>query len=212
MNDIMVGLIALVVGLIVTFAGYAALRAVIALFGAFAGFGLGAALGASIPVGGVAGTVTLWLCALLGALLLGWLAYAFYQVGVLLGLASIGFSLGVALMLALGAQSGWLVWTVGALVAVVLVVVGLIGDLPAILLIVLTALAGANLVVTGVMLMTGTVSLRLLEAAGSALPPGQSWWWGLGSLVLAAFGMIAQLRSLRRARSASMRAQWSGAR
>ena len=212
MNDIVVGLIALVVGLIVTFAGYAALRAVIALFGAFLGFGLGAALGASIPVSGAVGTVTVWICALVGALLLGWLAYAFYQVGVLLGLASIGFSLGVALMLALGVQSGWLVWAVGALVAVVLVVVGLIGDLPAILLIVLTALAGANLVITGVMVITGMVNLRLLEAAGSALPPGQSWWWGIGSLVLAAFGMIVQLRSLRRARSASMRAQWSGAR
>lgn len=212
MNDVMVGLIALVVGLIVTFAGYAALRAVIALFGAFLGFGLGAALGAAIPVSGAMGTVTLWICALLGALLLGWLAYAFYQVGVLLGLASIGFSLGVALMLALGVQSGWLVWAVGALVAVVLVVVGLIGDLPAILLIVLTALAGANLVVTGALLITGKVNVHLLDAAGGGLPPGQSWWWGLGSLVLAAIGMIVQLRSLRRARSASMRAQWSGAR
>lgn len=212
MNDIVVGVVALVVGLIVTFAGYAALRAVIALFGALVGFGLGGALGASLPVSGALGSVLVWLCALLAALLLGWLAYAFYQVGVLVGLASIGFSLGVALMLALGVRSGWLVWAVGALVAVVLVVLGLIGDLPAVLLIVLTALAGANLVISGVMLLLGMIDLPVLQASGGGLPPGQSWWWGLVSLALAGVGMIAQWRSLRRSRAVAMRAQWSGAR
>ncbi|HVK45947.1 MAG TPA: DUF4203 domain-containing protein [Micropruina sp.] len=212
MTDLVVGLVALVIGLIVTFAGYAALRVVIALLGAFVGFSLGGALGALMPGLGVMRALAFWVCALLGALVMGWLAYAFYRVGVLLGLGAIGFNLGVALMLALGMRSSWLVWLVGALTAVALVVVGLIGDLPAVLLIVLTALAGANMVISGVMLVFGVVDLPMLQA-GDALAKGQSWWWGAAALALAVIGMVAQWQALRRSRSATtMHVQWSGGR
>ncbi len=212
MNDIVVGVLVLLIGLIATFAGYAALRVVIALLGAVLGFALGGALGASLPIDGAVSAVAVWILAILGALLFGALAYAFYQVGVLLGLASIGFSIGVAVMLALGVRSAGLVWLVGALAGVALLVIGLIGDLPAILLIVLTALSGANLVISGVMLLAGTVNLSMLEAAGEGLPQGQSWLWTVAALALAVFGMVVQWRSLRQSRSAAMRAQWSGAR
>jgi hypothetical protein len=92
------------------------------------------------------------------------------------------------------------------------VVVGLIGDLPAVLLIVLTALAGANMVISGVMLVFGVVDLPMLQA-GDALAKGQSWWWGAAALALAVIGMVAQWQTLRRSRSATtMHVQWSGGR
>lgn len=138
----------------------------------------------------------------------GWLAYAFYQVAVLLGLASIGFAIGSGLMLALGFRGGWLTWLVGALVAGVLVVIGLVGDLPAILLIVLTGLSGANLAITGAMLLTGSITLAQLDTAGSAAM-ARDWWWALAALVVAVAFVAYQLRSLNRSRAAAMRAQWA---
>ena len=170
-----VGLVALAVGLLVGLAGYRALRVMIALLGAVSGFGIGAGLAQALPLSGGGLTVATWVGALLGAIVFGWLAYAFYQVAVLLGLASIGFAIGSGLMLALGFRGGWLTWLVGALVAGVLVVIGLVGDLPAILLIVLTGLSGANLAISGAMLLTGSITLAQLDTAGSAAM-ARDWW------------------------------------
>lgn len=200
------GILAVIIGLLVAFVGYRALRTMIALLGALTGLGVGAAIAAGLPLEGTLGTVVGWVVAVLVALLFGWLAYAFYQVAVLLGLASIGFSIGAGLMVALGFRGEWLVWLVGALVAVLLVVIGMIGDLPAVLLIVLTGLAGANVTVTGVMLLARVVDLKYLYAGSDAVSVG--WWWGVASLVLAAIGIASQLRALNRSRVAAMRAQW----
>ena len=208
MNDVLVALLALGVGLLVGLAGYRALRVMIALLGAATGFGLGAGLAHALPLTGFGLTVATWVGAIVGAILFGWLAYAFYQVAVLLGLASIGFAIGSGLMLALGFRGGWATWLFGALVAGVLVVVGLVGDLPAVLLIVLTGLSGANLAITGVMLLTGSVTLAQLQATGSATT-ATNWWWALVSLVVAVVFIGYQLRVLNRSRAAAMRAQWA---
>lgn len=204
-DNLIAGIFSLVIGLLVAFAGYRALRLMIALLGALLGLGLGAALGSGLPLEGTARTALTWAVAIIAAILFGWLAYAFYQVAVLLGLASIGFAIGSGLMAALGFRAGWLPWSIGALVAVVLVVVGLVADLPAVLLIVLTSLAGANLAVNGVLLLTGAAQLTGSDPAGR---PGAGWWWGVAALVLAVVAIAVQLRSLGRARSAAMRAQW----
>lgn len=206
MDDVLVGILAAVVGLLVAFVGYRALRTMIALLGALTGFGVGGAIAAGFPIAGGFGTVVTWIVALATALLFGWLAYAFYQVAVLLGLASIGFSIGAGLMVALGFRGDWLVWLVGAFVALVLVVIGLIGDLPAVLLIMLTGLAGANLAITGAMLLAGAVDLTELNAGG-ADPVG--WWWAAAAIVLAVIAIVSQLRSLNRSRAAAMQAQWA---
>ncbi len=208
MDDVLVGILAVVVGLLVAFVGYRALRTMIALLGALTGFGVGGAIGAGLALEGALGTAVTWIVAVLVALLFGWLAYAFYQVAVLLGLASIGFSIGAGLMVALGCRGDWLVWLVGAFVALVLVVLGLVGDLPAVLLIILTGLAGANLAVTGAMLLAGAVDLAELNAGG-ADAAAAGWWWAVAGLVLAVVAIASQLRSLNRSRVAAMRAQWA---
>lgn len=207
MNDVLVGLLALLVGLGVAFVGYRALRVVIALLGAVFGFSVGGALAASIPAQGSFGTMLTWIGAIVGALLFGWLAYAFYQVAVLLGLASIGFAIGSGLMVAIGFRGGWLTWMVGAAVAVILVLIGMIGDLPAVLLIMLTGLSGANIAVTGVMLLVGAVNMTDLTVAGQAVHVG--WWWAVASVVLAVVAIVSQLGSLNRSKAAAMRAQWA---
>ncbi|MFT3860259.1 DUF4203 domain-containing protein [Micropruina sp.] len=208
MDDVVVGLLVVAGGCVVGAAGYRALRLVITLLGALAGFGIGAELALAVPLDGLAGGVLTWIGGLAGAALFGWLAYAFYRVAVLLGLASFGFAIGSGLMLALGFRGGWLTWLIGALAAAVLVLIGLIGDLPAVLLIVLTSLAGANLTVTGAMLLTGSVSLSQLKAPGGEAM-STSWWWAVVSIAVAVLFSGYQLRALNRSRASAMRAQWA---
>lgn len=203
-DNVIAGILALVIGLLVAVAGYRALRAMIALLGAVLGLGIGAAAAGGLPPEGTSHTIVTWVVAIVAALLCGWLAYAFYRVAVLLGLAAIGFSIGAGATVALGVRGDWVAWLAGAALAVVLVVIGLVADLPAVLLIVLTGLAGANLAVTGVMLLTGVAHLAG-TAAGQ--PAAAGWWWGVAALVLALVAIGVQLRSLGRSR-APMRAQW----
>lgn len=207
MNELLVGMVVIAVGLLVGLAGYRALRVVIAVLGAMTGLGIGARLAQELPVQGVSQTVLSWIGALIGAVLLAWLAYAFYQVAVLLGLASIGFAIGSGLMVALGFGGGWVTWLVGALLAGTLVLAGLVSDLPAVLLIVLTGLSGANLIVTGLMLLTGAIDLAQLNGAGGD-PVATSWWWAAASLVVAVLCIVSQLRALKRSRAAAMRSHW----
>ncbi|TNU73940.1 DUF4203 domain-containing protein [Miniimonas arenae] len=202
-----VGILSVLVGLFMCFRGYVALRVVIAVVGAFAGFLLGAAIVAEVTPDGFLGTTLAWIGAIVGALLLGGLAYAFYQVAVVLGMASIGFAIGSGLSAALGVRPDWLVWVIGAVAAALLVVVSLATDLPAFLLVWLTAFGGANTAVTGVMLLVGVVTLD--DVTSGALPDDLGWWWAVGALVLGVVGVVVQWRALTASRQA-MREAWAG--
>jgi hypothetical protein len=206
MSDIVVGVIALSVGALLCFRGYAATRAVLAALGALAGFGLGAGLVAVLtgraPLDGVLG----WVGALVGAIVLGSLAYAFYRVAVMLGMASIGFSVGAGAMLALGVQRSWLVLLVGAAVGLLLGVLTLVGNLPAGILVVLTALSGASLTLSGAMVLVGAASAKAL-LAGQAVPRSGPWWIA-ADVLLVGLGVAAQLKDLSRA---PLREHWTRA-
>ncbi|ROR96826.1 uncharacterized protein DUF4203 [Salana multivorans] len=197
--------VAIVVGLVLTFFGYAVLRFAIALYGALLGFVLGAALMGSITGTGFLATTAVWITAIVGALILGTLAFAFYQVAVLVVLAVMGFALGVGLVQVFwGGAPDWLLWVVGIGLALVLVVIGMIGDLPAVLLIVVTSFAGAEAAVAGVMVLAGVIDLAQLEEAGSAAALDHGVLWSLVTLALAVVGIVVQLGawSARRARLA----------
>lgn len=204
MSDVVVGVIALSVGALLCFRGYAAMRAVLSALGALAGFGLGAGLVAALtgrpPLDGVLG----WVGALVGALVLGSLAYAFYRVAVVLGMASIGFSVGEGAMVALGVQRSWLALLVGAVVGLLLGVLTLVGNLPAVILVVLTALSGASLTVSGVMVLVGASSAKAL-LAGDAVA-GSGPWWIVADVVLVLLGVAAQLKDLSRV---TLREHWT---
>ena len=200
---VVVGIISIAIGLIVCLSGYVALRVIIALLGAWVGFLAGAALVAAVTDGGFLAATLAWVVAIIGAVVLGLLAYAFYQAAVLLGLGAIGFSIAVGVMAAIGIDSSVVVWLVGCAAAVLLIVLGLALDLPAALLVVLTALAGANMTLTGVMLLTGDLGMLAVETG--VIPDDLPLWSGIAVIVLAIVGILVQSRGLARAR---MREAW----
>ena len=85
-----------------------------------------------------------WIVGLAVALVFGLIAYLYYEVAVFIGMTSIGFVLGTGAMAFLGITWSWLVILVGVITAAVLAVVAIVGDMPMVLLTVLTALAGAT--------------------------------------------------------------------
>ena len=191
-------------GALLCFRGYAAMRVVLSALGALAGFGLGAGLVAAMtgraPLDGVLG----WVGALVGAVVLGSLAYAFYRLAVVFGMAAIGFSVGEGAMVALGVQRSWLVLLVATAAGLLLGVLTLVGNLPAVILVVLTALSGASLTVSGVMVLVRVSSAKAL-LAGDAVA-GSSLWWIAADVALVVLGVVAQLKDLSHQ---TLREHWS---
>ena len=118
MDDVVVGLLAALTGAVFCFRGYLAMRVVIPLWGAFAGFLLGAGIVAGD--GGFLSTALGWIVGLAVAVVFGMVAYLYYEVSVLIGMTAIGFVLGTSVMVALGVTWSWVIVLSGVVLAVVL--------------------------------------------------------------------------------------------
>jgi hypothetical protein len=206
MNDIVVGILALLTGAVFCFRGYLAMRLVIPVWGAFAGFLLGAGLAAGDA--GFLGNALGWLVGLGLAIVFGAIAYLYYEVSVIIGMMAIGFVLGTSLMVALGVTWSWVIVLSGVVLAVVLAFVAIVGDLPMVLLTVLTALAGASTMVAGLMLLFGTVNVEDFDIGATTEYVADDWWWFViyGGLVVA--GIIAQFTDVDRRRE-TLRQAWA---
>lgn len=202
MTTVIIGVLGLAVGLLVCLRGYRALRVIITVLGAWYGFVVGGRVAAAATGEELLTTPLGWVGAIVGALVLGLLAYAIYQLAVLIGMGSLGLAIASTVLTALGVENETVFWVVSIAAALLLVVLALVTDLPAVLLVVLTAIAGAGITISGLLLVLDSSTTTDL-----GLGAGVTGWWGLAVIGLAVVGMIVQSRDLSRTR---MRAAWGG--
>jgi hypothetical protein len=207
MNDVVLALLAIGIGALFCFRVYLTMRVVIPIWGAFTGFALGAGLVAGVTGDGLLANFGAWSAGVGLALVFGMLAYAYYEISIVIGMAAIGFMLGSTVMIALNVEWTWLIVTVGIVVATLLALVAVVGSLPMLLLTILSALAGSSAIVGGVMLLTGAFDGDDLTRAGVVERIDDSWAWWLLYAVLAVVGIGSQLRTLE-SMQATLREQW----
>ena len=207
-DTVLIGLLAIVVGLALCFYGYAALRLVIAIWGGFAGFLLGAGVVAQLTGDGFLATGLAWLVGLGVALLFGLIAYLYYAVSVVLGMGAIGFALGTTLVTALGVSWSWLIVLVGVAVGVLLAFLAIAGDLPMLILAVLGAFAGSSVTIAGTLLLFGVLQRDDLATPETTQTIELGWWWTVAYLVLAIVGLVVQLRTVE-SRQGTLRDTWA---
>jgi len=207
-SDVLFGVLAVLVGLLFCLRGYLAMRFVIPIWGAFAGFMLGAGLVASFANEGFLTSVLAWVVGAALGVLFALFAYLYYEVSVLVAMGAIGFALGSSVMVALGVTWSWLIVLVGVALSIVLAVIAIVADMPMAILTVLTAFGGASVTVAGIMLLFGVLSVSDFDSVTTTQTLDDDWWWYAIYLGLAIFGMIAQLRSTSSLR-ASLREAWA---
>lgn len=187
MDLVWLGVAEIGLGLVFCFLGHSAARVVLALWGAVLGWALGQAASVALAT-----SLPGWLLPVIGAVLLAWLSYAFYAVGVLALMGSIGWGLGVTFSRAFG----WPSW-VGTVLAIViglgLVILALRLNLPRMLLVVLTALIGAGAIIDGLQLLVGQ-PLDWLSSSAWQLQLVTYLAWTATFFALAVGGVIVQLR------------------
>ena len=181
---------------------------IIPIWGAFAGFMLGAGLVSSASNDGFLRSVLGWVIGIVLAALFALAAYLYYEISVAIAMAAIGFALGTSLMAALGVTWSWLVILVGVAVGILLAAIAILGDLPTVILVVLTAMAGASTIVAGLMLLVGAVDTGDFESVSATQTLDDDWWWYAIYVVLAIAGVVIQIQRTAQLR-ASLREQWA---
>jgi hypothetical protein len=194
MADIFLGIFAILAGGLLLFAGQFVLRLVLPVWGFFAGFAFGAGLFAGLADERFLGTALGWVTGLVFAVLFAVFAYLYYAVAVVLAMAAFGFAIGSGLVVALGIDWNWVAVAVGLVVGAVLGLVSVLGNMPMLVLSLVSAIAGAVCVVAGLMLLVGSLDSADFTSSTFADAVGGSPGWSLAVLALAVVGVVAQTR------------------
>ena len=194
MADILLGLLAILAGGVMLFAGQFALRVVLPIWGFFAGFAFGAGIFAELADERFLGTALGWVSGLVFALIFALLAYFFYAVAVILAMAAFGFAIGSGLVVALGIDWNWVAVLVGVAVGAVIGIVSIVGNMPMVVLAVLSSVAGAVSVVGGLMLVFGILNSDDFTQGSFSSAVETSWFWWVLLFALALIGIVSQTR------------------
>jgi hypothetical protein len=194
MADILLGILAILAGGAMLFAGQFVLRLVLPIWGFFAGFAFGAGLFAELADESFLGTALGWVSGFVFAVIFAVLAYLYYAVAVILAMAAFGFAIGSGLVVALGIDWNWVAVLVGAAVGAVFGLLAVVGNMPMIVLAVVSSLAGAVSVVAGLLLLVGTLNSADFTESSFSSAVDVGWGWYLLLVVLAVIGFVAQTR------------------
>jgi hypothetical protein len=194
-QTVLVSLLLILLGLAMTFAGYRFFVILLPIWGFFAGFQFGATIFTSLFGQGFFSTALSWVVGLLIGFTAAVLAYLFYAAAVVLLAGFVGFQLGIGAMTGFGVQRDWLTFLVGALIGLALVALALFLHLPKVLILILTAFAGAGTLLAGIFLALGRISLDNLRSGEVGALLRDSWFWGLLYLAIAALGFYFQWRT-----------------
>jgi hypothetical protein len=192
MADILLGLLAIIAGGAMIFAGQFVLRFVIPIWGFFAGFAFGAGLVADFADERFLGTVLGWVLGLVFAVVFAVFAYLYYYVAIVLAMGAFGFAIGSGLIVALGVDWNWVAVLVGTAVGVIVGLVSIFVNMPVIVLIVFSSFAGAVGVVGGLMLLVGSLNSADFTRGDFTNTVDNGWAWSLLLLVLAFVGIFSQ--------------------
>jgi hypothetical protein len=195
METFFIGLLAILIGAGFCFIGYRLFLILMPIWGFFAGFAVGAAGVSALFGTGFLSTVLGWVVGLVLGIIFALLAYFIYWAAVVILATSAGYSLGAGIITGFG-WPGFIAFIVGIVLAVAVALVTIFLDVPQILVVVLTALAGAGSLLAGILLWIGHIKVEDLNQGAVAAVIHDSWLWFVLYLVIAIAGIFAQTVSM----------------
>jgi hypothetical protein len=157
MNDAVIGLIAILVGLLACLAGYAVFRVVLPILGFFVGLGLGAQLAARVLNEPYLSSPLAWIIAIVIGLVVATIAFVWWYVSVALTIGGLGYAIGYGGAVGLGVSDSTMLLVAGVVVAVVFALVALLLRVPIFIVILVTAFWGASALIGGVLVMLNRI-------------------------------------------------------
>ena len=188
------GLIALLFGLALGFAGYRLFLILLPIWGFFFGFGLGAqAIMAISPNDAFLATITSWVIGFIVAVVFAVLAYLFYIFAVAIISFSLGYSVTMGVLGALGAPlwGGLIGWIIAVVVGVALALVVLRFNIQKVVIELATAFLGAGAIVGVFVLLFGGPAAQIMQNPVKFVL-NSSPFWLIVFIVLGVLGFAAQ--------------------
>lgn len=192
MHDVIVALFALGIGVLFCFYGFKVMRILFPLWGLVAGYWFGAELVHLITGDGFLSTALGIGVGIVCGLVAAVLAYLYYAVSLILFMGVVGYWLGAGFINLIGIDSNVLEVLVGLALAIVLVLGSIFVNMPKYVLLVLTAFAGAALMVAAVLLVGRVIDLTTLQDGAVRAIADQSWVWQLLWVGIGVTGLLTQ--------------------
>ncbi len=201
LDALLVGLLALVVGLAFAFYGFRLFLILLPIWGFFIGFLFGAGLVTALFGDGFLSTALSWIVGFGFAVVFALLSYLYYWFAVIFLGGSIGYALGLSLMAWLNINGNLITFIVAIAFAVVFALAFVFLRVPKYLVLVATSFGGAFAAVVGVALILNRVPLAALQAglAGAYVRDSLSFVWLAAAIVLGVIGYFYQSRLVARA-------------
>jgi hypothetical protein len=161
-TETVIGVLAILIGLIACLAGYAVFRIVLPILGFVVGFGLGAQLAATIFDQPYLDTPLSWIVAIVVGLVVATIAFAWWYISVALTIAGLGYAIGYGAGIGLGLTvTGSVV--AGVVVAVLFALAAIILRVPIGVVSVVTAFWGSSALIGGVLVLMNRIEPRQLR-------------------------------------------------
>ncbi len=192
-QTVTVSLFALLLGLVLCFAGFRFFVLLLPVWAFFAGFLVTAQAIQELFGRGFLATTSGWVFGFVVGVICAIIAYLYYYAAVVVLAASAGYEFGVGVLSGLGVSLGFVLFLAGVVVAAIVIAAVIFFNLPRALIIALTAWVGASLILTGILLALGQFSLTALSWGLLGDFIRASWFWSLVFLAIAAAGVVVQL-------------------
>jgi len=193
-EGILIGLVAILVGAGWAFYGLRFFTIILPIWALFFGFVTGVQWGQDVFGQGFLGTVTSWIIGGVLALVLAALSYFWYYFAVTLAVGALGYTLGVGFMDFLGIDSSILGLIVGLIVGAIFAIGTFLLGVPAVLIVLISAISGAAAMVNGVLIILGRIQVEDLD---SGLLSGLMTDTTIGVIAWVAVAVVAALYQLR---------------
>ena len=194
MQEILLGLVAIVIGLGVGFMGLRLWFFMLPIWGFVAGFFVGVLAVTAIFGDGFLSTVTGWVVGIVVGIAFSVLSYLFWYVGAIMSAASVGALLASGLIGLFGVDNGAVLAIAGIIGAVAFAFLALALALPVYIVVINTAFAGAAIAVAGVALVFDQIESGALRNGAAWAFINDHWLWSLAWIGLAVAGAASQMQ------------------
>lgn len=161
-NEVVIGILAVLIGLVACLAGYVVFRLVLPILGFLVGLGLGAQLAATLFDQPYLASPLSWIVAIAVGLVVATIAFVWWYVSVALTIAGLGYAIGFGAARGIGTGAD-VALIAGVVVAVVFALVALLLRVPIGVVIVVTAFWGSSALISGVLILVGRIDVSQLR-------------------------------------------------
>jgi hypothetical protein len=203
MEQVIIGILLALIGLGVCFFGLRYWFIMLPIFGAVAGFFVGARVVQEVFGTGFLSTGVSWIVGIIVGLVFALLSWFVWYAGAIIMAGAVGASLFSGILHAIFTNPwGIMLFIVALIGAIIFAAIALFLNLPIYIVIVNSALGGAALAVAGVLVLIGSVTIVELSTGAAVAVADEVRFQGAGILwyivwiVLAVLGMLFQVQSI----------------